>query len=79
MQVTPDGNPEPENAMQPVPYRSPFCEETHYLTQVKVSDTVVYTLVQNNVQPANGLLFINQREATDWLRDNGFTKCETNN
>lgn len=55
--------------MTPLAYRSPWCDKTHYLIRLASS----FAVVADGVQPTEArLIFDTKRDATAWLRDNGF-------
>lgn len=64
------------------PYQSPWSANSHYLVHVPEDmvrnggrkDVIVWVVVQNNQQPRDGHVFPDKREATAWLKDNGFER-----
>lgn len=56
------------------PYKSKWCKNPAFLVSDYRNGKVVYVIVHNNQQRAEGIVVENIREGRAWLKRNGYNK-----
>lgn len=55
------------------PYVSAWTSGDFFLVKALVNSLIVYSFVENGIQPRHGVLFENRQAANQYIKDNGFT------